>query len=235
MLKKIISNIPNTITCLSLVCGCGAIIASFGSYMKVNGLSCFEWAFILIGIAAVCDFLDGALARLLHAYSNLGKQLDSLSDLVSFGVAPGMLVYNMISVSTGSWWLGLFAILIPVFGEIRLAKFNIDDRQTTSFLGLPIPANAIFWIGACSFISTYGYPGNAVMIAFILLMSFMMVFTRLKMFSLKFKHLGLKGNMRRYIVLVGAVVFVGFFGVAGLSLSIIFYILLSLIPESRQA
>ncbi len=216
------------------MCGFGAIIASFGAYMTVGGLTCFQWAFILIGVAAVCDFLDGAVARLLHAYSNLGKQLDSLSDLVSFGVAPGMLVYNMMRVSSGSWWPGLFAALIPVFGEIRLAKFNIDDRQTTSFLGLPIPANAIFWIGACSFISEYGYPGNAVMIVAIALISFLMVFTRLKMFSLKFKSLGLKGNMRRYVVLVGAVLFLAFFGIAGLSLSIIFYIILSLIPESRK-
>lgn len=234
MLKKIISNIPNTITCLSLVCGCMAIIASFGAYMEVGGLACFQWAFILIGIAAVCDFLDGAVARLLHAYSNLGKQLDSLSDLVSFGVAPGMLVYNMMCVSSGEWWPGLFAILIPVFGEIRLAKFNIDDRQTSSFLGLPIPANAIFWIGACSYISTYGYPGNTVMIIAVFVISALMVFTRLKMFSLKFKNLGLKGNMRRYVVLLGAVVFVAMFGIAGFSLSIIFYILLSLIPESRR-
>ncbi len=235
MLKKVISNIPNTITCLSLVCGCGAIISSFGGYMKVGALTCFQWAFVLIGIAALCDFLDGALARLLHAYSNLGKQLDSLSDLVSFGVAPGLLVFNVMCVSTGSWFPGLFALLIPVFGEIRLAKFNIDDRQTTYFLGMPIPANAIFWIGACSFISTYGYPGDIVMIAAILIISSLMVFTRFKMFSLKFKNFGFKENLRRYTVLLGAVIFVAIFGVAGFSLSIIFYILLSMLPEKREA
>lgn len=218
---------------MSLVCGSLAIIASFGGYNDVAGMTCFQWSFLLIGVAALFDFLDGAMARLLHAYSNLGKQLDSLSDLVSFGVAPGMMVYNMMCVSTGEWWPGLFAILIPVFGEIRLAKFNIDDRQTTSFLGLPIPANAIFWIGACSYISVYGYPGNAVMICAIIVISLLMVLTGMKMFSLKFKSLGLKGNMRRYIVLIGAVVFVLLFGLSGLSLSILFYILLSLVPSGR--
>ncbi|MBD5267281.1 MAG: CDP-diacylglycerol--serine O-phosphatidyltransferase [Bacteroides sp.] len=226
MLKRIISNIPNTITCLSLVCGALAIIASF----EEN----FQWACALIGIAALCDFLDGALARLLHAYSNLGKQLDSLSDLVSFGVAPGLLMFNVMSIYTGGC-LPLIALLIPVFGEIRLAKFNIDDRQTTYFLGMPIPANAIFWIGACSFISTYGYPGDAVMVAAIVIISLLMVLTRFKMFSLKFKNFRLKENMRRYAVLLGAVLFVAFFGVAGFSLSIIFYILLSLLPEQREA
>ena len=92
MLDKIKSNIPNTITCLSLVCGCMAIIASFGyDTILVGSLKGYQLAFILIGVAAVCDFLDGAAARALHAYSTLGKELDSLSDLVSFGVAPGML------------------------------------------------------------------------------------------------------------------------------------------------
>lgn len=151
MLKKIISNIPNTITCLSLVCGCIAVIMSF-NYDSVycGGLKGYEWAFILIGIAAVCDFFDGAAARALHAYSALGKELDSLSDLVSFGVAPGMLIYNTLQIYASHTWISYLAILIPVMGELRLARFNIDDRQTTSFLGLPIPANAIFWIGACA-------------------------------------------------------------------------------------
>ena len=91
MLKIIKSNIPNTITCMSLVCGCVACIMSFNYNVMSGGLYGYQWAFIFIGIAALFDFCDGAAARLLHAYSNLGKELDSLSDLVSFGVAPGML------------------------------------------------------------------------------------------------------------------------------------------------
>lgn len=115
---------------------------------------------------------------MLHAYSNLGKQLDSLSDLVSFGVAPGMLVYNMMTLQAGPAWLPFVAIFIPLMGELRLARFNIDDRQTTSFLGMPIPANAIFWIGSVSWMTTHGYIGHWPMAVLVVAMSLLMVATR---------------------------------------------------------
>lgn len=234
MLKKIISNIPNTITCLSLVCGCIAIIISF-NYDSVycGGLKGYEWAYILIGIAAVCDFLDGAAARALHAYSALGKELDSLSDLVSFGVAPGMLMYNTMQAYAGCGWICFLPVLIPVMGELRLAKFNIDDRQTTSFLGLPIPANAIFWIGACASIHRFGYPGDWIMGLLLIVVPLLMVATGIKMFSLKFKNFKLRENIRRYLILLIAIAFVAIGGVSGFAWTIIAYILLSLIPESR--
>ena len=92
-------------------------------------------------------FFDGAAARLLHAPSPLGKELDSLADLVSFGVAPAMLLYNILLVWSQSWWIPYVSLIIPVMGALRLAKFNLDDSQSTTFKGLPIPANAIFWIG----------------------------------------------------------------------------------------
>lgn len=234
MLRKIISNIPNTITCLSLVCGCLAIIASFNyDTLYFGSLKGYEWACILIGIAAVCDFLDGAAARALHAYSSLGKELDSLSDLVSFGVAPGMLVYNTLQLSATTGWISFLAILIPVMGELRLARFNIDDRQTTSFLGLPIPANAIFWVGACAAIYRWGYPGDVITVALLIIVPLLMVMTGLKMFSLKFKNFNLRENLRRYLIIIIAIVLVATSGVPGLALTIIAYILLSLIPASR--
>ena len=131
MLRKITANIPNTITCLSLFFGCIAVVMSFHFYEEIYGLPAYQWAYIFIGAAAVCDFCDGASARLLHAYSNLGKELDSLSDLVSFGVAPGMLVYNFMARQADTHpWLPFIAFIIPVMGELRLARFNIDDRQT---------------------------------------------------------------------------------------------------------
>lgn len=234
MLKKIISNIPNTITCLSLVCGCIATIMSF-NYDTVFwfGLKGYEWAYILIGIAALCDFLDGAAARALHAYSALGKELDSLSDLVSFGVAPGMLIYNTLLSVSESGWISYLAILIPVMGELRLARFNIDDRQTTSFLGLPIPANAIFWIGACASIHNYGYPGDILMTALLVIVPLLMVATGLRMFSLKFKNFNLRENIYRYLILIVAAVLIAVAGVAGLAWTIIAYILLSLIAGAR--
>ena len=140
-MKRLSSYIPNIITCCNLTAGSLAVI------MALRGT--FEQAAIFILIAAVCDFLDGLSARLLHAYSDMGKELDSLSDLISFGLAPGLMVYALLNdyllLPYGNLeYLAYIALLIPVAGGIRLAKFNVDDRQTTSFIGLPIPANALF-------------------------------------------------------------------------------------------
>ncbi|MCM1504633.1 MAG: CDP-alcohol phosphatidyltransferase family protein [Muribaculum sp.] len=235
MLKKIVSSIPNTITCLSLFFGCIATVMAFHFYEPVGSLYGYQWAWICIGIAALCDFCDGASARLLHAYSNLGKELDSLSDLVSFGVAPGMLVFNYMSQQPETpLWLSFTAFLIPVMGELRLARFNIDDRQTTSFLGMPIPANAIFWIGYVACMLKYGYIGAWPMAAIILGMSLTMVMDNLKMFSLKFKNFKLRENLRRYIILIAAVGFVIVDGTAGFAWTILFYLILSIIPTSKS-
>ena len=231
MLRKIIAQIPNTITCLSLFFGTLAIISSFHFYTQLWGLPCYQWAFICIAISAVCDLFDGASARMLHAYSNLGKELDSLSDLVSFGVAPGMLVYNLMALQDGPQWMPFIAIFIPLMGELRLARFNIDDRQTTSFLGMPIPANAIFWIGAIAWMTSHTYIGHWPMAVLIIIMSLLMVATGMKMFSLKFKNFNFKENLRRYVIILAAVLFVILEGVPGLGWTIIFYIILSLLPS----
>ena len=172
---------------------------------------------------------------MLHAYSNLGKELDSLSDLVSFGVAPGMLIYNTISAFSDCHWVAYIAILIPVMGELRLARFNIDDRQTTSFLGMPIPANAIFWIGFTAWIHRYGYPGDIVMAVLIVVMSLLMVMTRMKMFSLKFKNFDIRENLRRYIIIIAAIFFVVMYGIAGLAYAILFYVVLSFVRTKYSA
>lgn len=235
MLDKIKSNIPNTITCLSLVCGCMAIIVSFGyDTALIGSLKGYELAFILIGIAAVCDFCDGAAARALHAYSTLGKELDSLSDLVSFGVAPGMLVFNTMSLYGEAAWPAFIALFIPVMGELRLARFNIDDRQTTSFLGLPIPANAIFWIGysalcygGAEFLTQWWMAALA-----IVLESWLMV-SPLRLFSLKFKTWGWKGNMWRWMLVVTAVVLVFCMGVPGLMWLIVAYVLYGVFDNAK--
>lgn len=230
MFRKIIAWIPNSITCTSLLFGSLATIAAFHFNDLLWGLPCYQWAFICIGIAAVCDFLDGASARMLHAYSNLGKELDSLSDLISFGMAPGMLVYNLMASQPGPAWLPFTAILIPLMGELRLARFNIDDRQTTSFLGMPIPANAIFWIGAVAWSTTHTYISHWPMAALIAVMSSLMVATNLKMFSLKFKNFDFRENLRRYVIIIAALLFVITGGVPGLAWTILFYIVLSILP-----
>jgi CDP-diacylglycerol--serine O-phosphatidyltransferase len=153
---------------------------------------------------------------------------------VSFGVAPGMLIYNTIAHHSLSPWVAFVAVLIPVMGELRLARFNIDDRQTTSFLGMPIPANALFWIGTCAAINKYGYPGDATMIVGIIVMSLLMVTTPLKMFSLKFKNFNLGENLRRYQILLAAIIFLAIDGVSGLTWTILFYVFLSLVPAKAD-
>lgn len=228
MLTRIKNSIPNTITCLNLISGAVACILAFHYSEKIGPLMGYEWAFICIGAAAVFDFCDGAAARLLHAYSDLGKELDSLADLVSFGVAPAMLVFNTIAIanhnSLSPW--AFIALLIPAMGALRLARFNIDSRQTTSFIGLPIPAGAIFWIGFTAWCIESGMPVNWLTALIVAIMSIVMV-SNIGMFSLKFKNFSFAENIRRYIIIAVAIAFVVTLGVPGLMWTILFYILLS--------
>lgn len=210
---------------MNLFSGCMAVVSAFHFNETIGAMQGYEWAFLLIGLATVFDFCDGLSARLLHAYSALGKELDSLSDLVSFGVAPAALVFNLIQSQTGSW-VAFLAFLIAVFGALRLAKFNIDDRQTTSFIGLPIPANAIFWIGVVAWNVDFRYIGDAWMTALVVLFPLLMV-SSLPMFSLKVKTLSLRSNVRRYALLFGTAMLVAAMQLAGLLWAIVFYILLS--------
>lgn len=232
-MKSLKTYIPNTITCLNLISGCTAVFFAFNLGLDTGALSAMEWAFIFIGAAAVFDFCDGLSARLLHAYSPMGKELDSLSDLVSFGLAPAFLVMNAMRIYGAPMWVAAFAIFIAVMGALRLAKFNVDTRQTTSFIGLPIPANAIFWIGALAWAETHGYPGDVAMIIMIVIMSLLMV-SELKMFSLKFANLSFRENVRRYTILLAAVLFIITEGVSGLAWTIILYILISVLGKKTD-
>ena len=227
-MKRLSSYIPNIITCCNLTAGSLAVI------MALRGT--FEQAAIFILIAAVCDFLDGLSARLLHAYSDMGKELDSLSDLISFGLAPGLMVYALLNdyllLPYGNLeYLAYIALLIPVAGGIRLAKFNVDDRQTTSFIGLPIPANALFWIGVCFADTRDWHP--VIILALIVLFSYLMV-SNLPMFSLKASNLSWSNNKLRYILVITFLGLVFWLGLTGLAGAIIAYILLSLIAWIRK-
>lgn len=227
-MKRLSSYIPNIITCCNLTAGSLAVIMALRDT--------FEQAAIFILIAAVCDFLDGLSARLLHAYSDMGKELDSLSDLISFGLAPGLMVYALLNdyllLPYGNLeYLAYIALLIPVAGGIRLAKFNVDDRQTTSFIGLPIPANALFWIGVCFADTRDWHP--VIILALIVLFSYLMV-SNLPMFSLKASNLSWSNNKLRYILVITSLGLVFWLGLTGLAGAIIAYILLSLIAWIRK-
>lgn len=233
-MKPIKAYIPNTITLLNLLCGCIAIVFSFYSTDIFPPLTGMQWAWIFILTAAVFDFCDGLSARLLGAYSPLGKELDSLSDLVSFGLAPAFLVMNLMIEAGSHHLLFLVPLFIALMGALRLAKFNIDTRQATSFIGLPIPANALFWIGFTAWCVTHGYPGDIVTVLIVLAISLLMV-SELKMFSLKFHDFSLRPNVRRYSLIIGAIIFILTSGVAGLAWTIIFYIIVSVFVPRTEA
>lgn len=226
-MNKISKHIPNTITCLNLFSGCLACLAAF------NGQ--FELSAFYIGLAAIFDFLDGFLARILKAYSPLGKELDSLADLVSFGLAPGLLIftfYQLVSIpaflSPVAWLFPYTGFLIPIFSALRLAKFNIDTRQTTSFIGLPVPANALFWIGLIFYI-TENNNINAIVLTILILIFCYLLVSEIPMFSLKIKDLSWKSNKMRYILIVSTIGLIYFLGISGLAAVIGLYIILSLI------
>jgi len=205
-------HIPNLITAGNIFSGCCATLIAFKAPEQLHLAAFFIMA------AAVFDFFDGFAARLLNAYSDMGKELDSLADMISFGFAPGAIVFTLLlkatgteniqDLETGELIICLSAFFITVLSAFRLAKFNIDTRQTSSFIGLPTPANALFFI---SFPLILHYTPDSFMvevisnqwflIAISVFMSLMLI-SELPMFSFKFKNYSLKDNKIRYTFLV---------------------------------
>lgn len=230
MIRKIIDMVPNCITLLNLLSGCVAILFAFNPLGLTGGLSGWEWSALMMGAAAVFDFLDGAAARLLNAKSSIGKELDSLSDLVSFGVAPGLLLMNVLLIA-GAGWCSYLALFLPLMGALRLAKFNVDDTQTVTFKGLPIPANAIFWIGVVgAMMQGKLHPTLGITIAVIFLMGLLMV-SKLPMFSLKMSSFSVRDNIIRYFMIAATVIFVVTMGVSGFAAAILLYITISILQR----
>lgn len=232
MPNKVVSTIPNLITLCNLLAGCTAIYFAFHQGDTFGHLTGLQWCWISIAAAALFDFCDGAAARALHAYSPIGAELDSLADLVSFGAAPAMMMLNFMLGYSDHPWLCFATFLIPACGAYRLAKFNCDTTQTTTFRGLPIPANAIFWIGMCGWVQRYAYPGTAVMVILIAILSWLMV-SNLTMFSLKMHNFDFRENFRRYILLAAAAVFCICWQVAGLVWVIALYVFISLMGRKE--
>lgn len=229
---QIKNHIPNFITLLNLLSGI------FSIYYGMKGLLLFSAYCIFI--AAFFDFFDGFAARMLHAKSDIGEQLDSLADVVSFGVAPGFIMFQMINLSIGADYesnLPFVGFIIPLFSALRLAKFNVDENQTDSFIGIPTPAVALliasfpviilesFAEGQSLYydiiMNTYFLVG--VSVAFSLLMV-----SPLPMFALKLKTFGWKGNQVQYSFVIVSLALVGFLGFAAVPLIILLYLLLSI-------
>lgn len=222
--------IPNAVTCLNLFSGCIGIVYAFKGELVFAGYA--------IALAAVFDFFDGMLARALKAYSDIGKELDSLADMVSFGVLPSVIVYQLFlrspQIDNISQFLNLSAFLIAVFSALRLAKFNVDERQSENFIGLPTPANALLIASLPMILAEE----NWFLSSYILNPFFLFIFslgmgillvTEIPLISLKFKSLKLNENLFRYILIVSAVVLVIIFKFAAVPIIIFLYFLLSLI------
>ncbi|PIK20811.1 CDP-diacylglycerol--serine O-phosphatidyltransferase [Prevotella intermedia] len=223
-------HIPNTITCCNLVSGCVAIAYAFSGNIELS----FTW--IIIG--AVFDFFDGMSARLLNVSSPIGKELDSLADVVTFGVAPSTILFSELSVMSYPAILEPLHPILPftayimaAFSALRLAKFNLDERQALGFIGLPTPANALFWgsliIGAGKWLEATPF-----MVFFLLggiLISSWLMVSEIPMFALKFKEWGWKGNQVKYIFLLTCIPLLAIFGLTGLAIIIAWYVIISYI------
>ena len=250
--------IPNLFTLLNLVFGCIAIVfilQTGESIVSVNDNLVYQqlpekitWGCICIGIAAVIDFLDGFVARLFNATSAMGKQLDSLADVVSFGVAPGMILFQLLRISYAGEdggldislaWL-LPAFIFPTAGAYRLARFNIDDAQQFGFKGVPIPAAGLM-VASLPIIFFYNSFGLAAVIvnkwflyAVILLMSWLMVST-LPLMALKFKDFSIKNNLPKFILIAIAVIAAFILKWAAVPAVFIAYVVLSLAFKNQKA
>ena len=217
-------HIPNTITCCNLISGCIATYWAFcGNY---------EMALLFIIIGAVFDFFDGMSARLLGVSSPIGKELDSLADDITFGFAPSAIIFSYLcTFHIHLLFVPFLAFVMAAFSALRLAKFNLDERQALGFIGLPTPANALFWgaliVGAGDWISTLLYAPYLILLGTFI--SCYLLIAEIPMFALKFKHWGWKGNEIKYIFILSCIPLLLLLRVSGIAIIIAWYILLSII------
>ena len=224
-------HIPNLLTCGNLLAGSLAVIFTLYHHRA-------DIAMALIVLAAIFDFFDGLVARALGVSSPIGKDLDSLADVVSFGLAPATLVwYTLQGLGiTSVWSYGVF--LLVAFAALRLAKFNNDTRQSTSFLGLPVPSNALFFLGYTSslpmVVFLLGSVGALVVTLVLTLLFGSLMLGELPMFSFKLTKAPLRALWKQIALVVVSVVSILIFGWAGCSIAIAFYLFLSLLPASEH-
>ncbi|MEB2782120.1 CDP-diacylglycerol--serine O-phosphatidyltransferase [Algoriphagus sp. C2-6-M1] len=227
---KIKSHIPNAITLLNLLSGVIGII------WVING-NIVSGAYFII-LAAVFDFFDGFAARLLNVQGELGKQIDSLADLVSFGVLPGMILFQMAQVNSNIVWLPYLTLIVPLLSAVRLAKFNLDTRQSDKFIGLPTPANALFISTLPCFAIEWPWVGTWLTSPFFLVVIAwvfsILLLVEIPLIALKFKTYSLIDNKFRYALLAIGLGLILLFGLAGIPLVILAYLGLSLVENGKS-
>lgn len=232
------SFIPNSLTSSNLLCGCAATVLALQGNLFL--------AAALIVVAAILDLLDGMAARALNASSTIGEQLDSLADMVSFGVAPGMLVFSMLlQVEDGHGWLPYAAFIIPLCSAFRLARFNAFKQEVSSFIGLATPANALFWAllvlvaawqdgrldGNATGFHLSAITGDVVFVLTLSIILSLLMVSKLPMFSFKLNDLSIKNNKPQFFFLLLCAVAMVLFHALGLVLIIPLYILSSVVAH----
>lgn len=232
---NIIKHIPNGITCLNLLCGCIGILQAFEGNLQHSAS--------LIFLACVLDFFDGFVARILKAHSPIGKELDSLADVVTFGVLPGVILYKLsmnqyvpesLLLKNVVPWHVYFVLMVPVFSALRLAKFNVDTRQSDSFIGLPTPANAMliaslpFIYESCAISTDWQTVFQYLPSVLAVVMSLLLV-AEIPLLALKFKNISWRDNKYRYLLVMVSLILFLFFQINAIPFIIFFYIILSLL------
>ncbi|GHE47635.1 CDP-alcohol phosphatidyltransferase family protein [Sphingobacterium griseoflavum] len=212
-------HLPNTLTCLNLFSGClGVLFALKASYLPM---------FYCVLASGVFDFFDGMLARALNVKSHIGKELDSLADMVSFGFLPGAVLYMLLQEASSSTYVPYLGFVVTVFSALRLAKFNVDDRQTNDFIGLNTPMNT-FVIAALPFISqdVGAIRSVYVLLFLVILLSFLLI-SEIRLFSMKLVTLAWRPNKFKYIFVVLSIFLILFLKFTALPIVLFLYILLS--------
>lgn len=223
-------HIPNLLTISNLICGCIALYFTFQGELVFTAY--------LIGLAAIFDFMDGATARLLNVSSPIGKELDSLADLVSFGLVPGSVVFHLLEEGALSQY-SFIALVIPIFSAYRLAKFNVDENQNENFIGLPTPANCLVFV-SIPLITTFNSESTIaylfeipeILLIITILMSLALV-SRINMFSLKFKNLKFQDNKFRFFLITMSIILLTWLEFSAIPIIILLYIMMSIVKRTN--
>lgn len=225
---KIKSNIPNAVTLLNLLSGIIGIV-----WVLNGNILSGAWFILLAGFL---DFVDGFAARLLKVQGELGKQLDSLADMVSFGVLPGFILFAMVKTTTQIDWLPYCTLILPLFSALRLAKFNLDTRQSDRFIGVPTPAAALFVSTLPHFAIHWPKIGTIITSPFVLVaiaftLAFLLI-SEIPLIALKFKSFAFSKNVFRYALVGLSILLFAWLGLAGIPLIILSYIGLSVVENA---
>lgn len=223
-------HIPNLLTISNLICGCIALYFTFKGELVFTAY--------LVGLSAIFDFMDGAAARFLNVSNPIGKELDSLADMVSFGLVPGAVVFHLLEKSPLSQY-SFIALIIPIFSAYRLAKFNIDENQNENFIGLPTPANCLVFI-SIPLITTFNSDSTIaylfkipeILLIMTILLSLALV-SKINMFSLKFKNFKLQDNKFRFFIITISIMLLTWLEFSAIPIIILLYIMMSIVKRTN--